>query len=242
MSNILKGVEFNKKHKDLIFVQLLEDDFVNNSQIFINQNDIHKWIVKEDKNIYKFYRRVIIPKNAIVTNLSNKNYYTSDKLTYSKILSIFYDTNLVKYILDKDPNIFKYIPDNYKNYDICKYVITKYTTLIEYVPDILQTDELCELNKACLNKACLNKTSEIKTYIDDRKKMYENMVMKNGYTLYFVPDNYKTYELCKNAVTQDGCSLKYVPEKFKTYELCKLAVKQNEYSIRYISKMFLSLF
>ena len=133
MSNILKGIQFNKKHKDITFVQLIGDDFVNNSNIFINQNDIYKWIVKEDNNIYKFYRQVIIPKNAnisFLSNVSNKNYYTSDKLIYSKILSIFYDTNLVKNILDKDPNIFKHIPATYKNYDLCKYVITKYTHLI----------------------------------------------------------------------------------------------------------------
>jgi len=54
-----------------------------------------------------------------------------------------------------------------------------------------------------------------------------------GAALEFVPNRYKTYELCLDAVrhnapVDEGCSaLAFVPEEFKTYELCLEAIKHD---------------
>jgi len=54
-----------------------------------------------------------------------------------------------------------------------------------------------------------------------------------GAALEFVPDKYKTYELCLDAVrhnmpVDDGCSaLAFVPEEFKTHELCLEAIRHD---------------
>jgi len=59
-----------------------------------------------------------------------------------------------------------------------------------------------------------------------------------GAALEYVPNKYKTYELCLDAIrhntpVDEGCSaLAFVPEEFKTYELCLEAVR-HDYLISY---------
>jgi hypothetical protein len=54
-----------------------------------------------------------------------------------------------------------------------------------------------------------------------------------GAALEYVPDKYKTYELCLDAVrhntpVDEGCSaLAFVPDELKTYELCLEAVRHD---------------
>ena len=54
-----------------------------------------------------------------------------------------------------------------------------------------------------------------------------------GAALEYVPEKYKTYELCLDAVrhntpVDEGCSaLAFVPEKYKTYDLCLEAIRYD---------------
>ena len=50
----------------------------------------------------------------------------------------------------------------------------------------------------------------------------------------FIPDKYKTKELCEIAVQQNGYALEYVPEKLKTKELCELAIEQNGMALQHV--------
>jgi Domain of unknown function (DUF4116) len=52
-------------------------------------------------------------------------------------------------------------------------------------------------------------------------------IPQNGDALEYVPEEYKTYELCLLAVQQNGRALYYVPEEYKTPELCSSAIKQD---------------
>ena len=52
-------------------------------------------------------------------------------------------------------------------------------------------------------------------------------------TLAFIPDKYKSYELCLFAVCQNGLALQFVPEKFKTHELCNVALSNTRRAISY---------
>ena len=46
------------------------------------------------------------------------------------------------------------------------------------------------------------------------------VVNEDGMKLQYVPENFKTPELCLAAVKEDGKALQYVPEKFMTEALC----------------------
>ena len=51
-------------------------------------------------------------------------------------------------------------------------------------------------------------------------------VKQSGRALEYVPEGFKTVELCLAAVEQTGGSLEHVPEVHKTAELCLTAVEQ----------------
>jgi hypothetical protein len=61
-------------------------------------------------------------------------------------------------------------------------------------------------------------------------------VQKNGWHLYYVPEDLRTPELCKITVEQYGGNLKYVPEARRTPELCKLAVENNGDALYHVPK------
>jgi hypothetical protein len=66
------------------------------------------------------------------------------------------------------------------------------------------------------------------------KELCEISVKKNGLTLSLVPDKYKTEELCLEAIKQNGRTLYHIPKHLRTKELCELAVKQNGYVLPYV--------
>lgn len=59
-------------------------------------------------------------------------------------------------------------------------------------------------------------------------------VKQSGTNLIFVPEALKTAELCTEAVKQDGGALEYVPETLKTAELCIEAIKQIGGALEYM--------
>ena len=54
-----------------------------------------------------------------------------------------------------------------------------------------------------------------------------------GISLEYLPEKFKTAELCLAAVEQDGEALQYVPKKLKTAELCLMAVEQLGWTFEY---------
>ena len=56
----------------------------------------------------------------------------------------------------------------------------------------------------------------------------------------FVPDKFKTNELCKLAVYNNGETIKNIGVQFKTQELCHIAVKNNGKAIIGVPKKFIT--
>ena len=50
-------------------------------------------------------------------------------------------------------------------------------------------------------------------------------VDNHAHALEFVPDQYKTQEMCIKAVDNYPSTIKYVPDQYKTQEMCIRAVK-----------------
>ena len=45
--------------------------------------------------------------------------------------------------------------------------------------------------------------------------------------LKYVPDQYKTQEMCERAIKDDPWALEFVPDHFKTQEMCDKAVSKD---------------
>ena len=61
-----------------------------------------------------------------------------------------------------------------------------------------------------------------------------NKVSNNGCVFKYVPDEFKTSELCLAAVSSDGYALRSVPDELINRELCLAAVSNNGYALRYV--------
>ena len=87
------------------------------------------------------------------------------------------------------------------------------------------------------------------------QKRYERAVLEYPWFLPFVPDKYKTQELCKTAVEKDSyCMLKFVPDhlktqemwdnlefapdKYKTQEMCEKAVEKDLHTLEFVPDWF----
>lgn len=58
--------------------------------------------------------------------------------------------------------------------------------------------------------------------------------------LEYIPDEFKTPELCEMAVEQNGMALNFVPEELRTYELCMLALNRDVYAVECVPYKFLT--
>lgn len=70
---------------------------------------------------------------------------------------------------------------------------------------------------------------------DLRTKYYTDMIHNNnGNVLFFIPDEYKTEELCKLAVAKNPSAIKFVPEKYLTDDVLQTAIKHDASIIKLI--------
>ena len=54
------------------------------------------------------------------------------------------------------------------------------------------------------------------------------------YLLRYVPDHFKTEEMCKKAVEQASWQLENVPDQFKTQKMCEKAVEDEPHSLIFV--------
>ena len=122
-----------------------------------------------------------------------------------------------------------YVPKELRTKELCEIAVQQNGYALEYVPDELITKELCELVIQRSGLSLFYVPARYKT-----KEFCELAVSHNGYALKYVPEKLKIPQLCETAVSHNGLSLKYVPEKLKTPELCEIAVKQNLWALEYV--------
>ena len=48
---------------------------------------------------------------------------------------------------------------------------------------------------------------------------YEHIIKQNHYNIKNIPDESKTYEMCKYAVSRYGLLLEFIPEKFTPWKI-----------------------
>ena len=65
-------------------------------------------------------------------------------------------------------------------------------------------------------------------------EFWRSAIEINARLLFFVPDPYKTEELCALAAARNGRALEYVPAQMKSYKLCRKAVFNNGCTLQYV--------
>jgi hypothetical protein len=64
--------------------------------------------------------------------------------------------------------------------------------------------------------------------------VHHHMINIQLFSFRYIPDKYKSYEMCKLAVQKTGSLLHYIKEPFYNEELCKLAVENIGEALEYV--------
>ena len=126
--------------------------------------------------------------------------------------------------------------DHFKNFLISKKIVYKLrmSTHDDIMEKVLK--EILEKNFM----AAHNLTSEIPSmlqYVPDQYKtlnMCSKAVESNPESLEYVPSQYKRREMCLKAVESNPELLQYVPDRHKTVEMCSNAVLKNPELLQYV--------
>ena len=72
--------------------------------------------------------------------------------------------------------------------------------------------------------------------LPDDKEYQKHLVQvtKNADYMKFLPEKYKTEELCEIAVKENPKAFQYVPEDMISQELCESVVKDNGWNLQYV--------
>ncbi len=160
------------------------------------------------------------------------------------------------------------INDKFKTLELCISAVQNHGTSLCAVPNNLISNEICEIaiNNNCASflsipeemrtydlcvkviKNCEKHLKEIKnTYMDIGEKcclesdildvcLY--IVKIDGMLLRYVPDYFKTEEMCECSINQNGLALQYVPDTLKTIDLCFNAINKDINSFEFIPQVF----
>ena len=85
--------------------------------------------------------------------------------------------------------------------------------------------------------ATYEKLNDIEKIEPERRNEFYGMIANSSTladTLQYVPNKYKTYELCLLSVNINGYNLRSVPAKLKTEDICLAAIAKEYHTLRYI--------
>ncbi len=121
----------------------------------------------------------------------------------------------------KDGDALEYVPEKHKTAELCLVAVKKTGYMLKYVPEELKTDELCDM--------ATNKSERAFTWVS--VEYLFKKIEQYGY-LHLLKDmpELMTYKLCLEAVKKDSDALQYVPNEYKTVELCFEAGKHNNFA------------
>ena len=127
------------------------------------------------------------------------------------------------------------IPEKFRTYELSKLAVEKNGSNIQYVPNNINNYvELCKISiKSNSDNITYWKNIEftvefLKILVKENGMIIRRIVLDNG-SLY----DETLYEIYEIAVQQNCGSIKYIPEQFRTFEICKTAYLQNKYCSGY---------
>lgn len=162
----------------------------------------------------------------IYTNPSNKEFcYTSNSSFQER-----YNNNELISILSRNGQLLKNIPkdiiNNGNRMNMYISAVSNYGKAILDIPTKYHSFQLYLL--AVKQDAVVIRLISVKSLSDkDKSELYLIAVRKNGEMLKFIPDKYKTKELCIAAFNKNPNALRYMPKKYKTRDMAQANVKKT---------------
>jgi hypothetical protein len=101
-----------------------------------------------------------------------------------------------------------HVPDEYKTEELCLTAMVAYYNILEFIPNHFKTSEF---------------------YLKYVKKDVNSRT-----TLYRIPEEFKTEEVCLLSIEKSENSFEYTPDHFKTEEFNMKALKINNYAFVYM--------
>jgi Domain of unknown function (DUF4116) len=175
---------------------------------------------------------------------------------------------LCRIAIEQDGLALEYVPidlklsrgADQKTPELCRLAVKQHGNALKYVPE--KTPELCRMAVEQNGGALIYVPCDLTSNLGEayRLELYYLAVKQNRNVLRYLPEKYRTTELCRMAIDQDGWALKhvpedkrspefyllavqrdgtaleFVPEEHKTSELCHIAVQQKGDALRYIPK------
>ena len=114
--------------------------------------------------------------------------------------------------------------------DVNIQAVKKCPKLMEYIPETGLSNDVI-LTAADTDGGLRYIPEQYKT-----KEICDRAFRKNLWSLADIPDQFKTAEMCMKAVRESGFLLEHVPDKLKTTEMCKIAVKDDGNGTPYVSE------
>ena len=72
------------------------------------------------------------------------------------------------------------------------------------------------------------------------EKLVPNLMNNSVFGFFFVPDRFKTQEMCEKVVKESPWHLKHVPDHLKIQEMCKEVVDQRLYLLQHVPDWFVT--
>lgn len=147
--------------------------------------------------------------------------------------NIFIAYETARFILFEVPLSYKYLK-NKLNPDIefLTNLVFKCPSVIKDIPQHKLTESLCNL--------AVSLDGLLIEYIDKKYlsiNLYKIAFKNNIYAIKYLQEKYYTMlsiEYCESIVREKPDLLEWIPEKFKTYNMCVHAIKHNGYLLKYV--------
>lgn len=186
------------------------------------QNESTFWLIPDD----------LFKNNEFCTDLVNQDIKHLKKL-YEKNSSaeIFSCEELIE-LLNKIPYALYYIPKTLRSVEVCKKAVEKDGMNLKYVPSLIleQYPEKYEEIAKIAIKQNPNSIILVRSY-----DLYKDLVKKDpNVQLNDIEEKGEYGFHFKKVQDGDHKSFKEVPDEFKTFEMCKLALSKYSKSLEYI--------
>lgn len=228
----LTGKEYIIPEKENKEVLIIPHDLYNSQEFwywaYSTSSDLGLYVTEEE----------LTPKLLEILVLATK-----DGEIFEKIPQHLLTQELYQKAVDKNPILYRKIPDQYKTPEMTLKYAEFPGASVFAIPDELLTVEI--FRKIYNNKKGTDKIWCIRGKADRNpefitKEMAEELIeISPGRAIRYIPQDFISYDYSKKAVEIDGVNLYYVPEQYRTREVSLIAFEKDPGdSIAYIPVQF----
>ena len=211
---------------------------------------------EETENIYYFY---MIAVRFSATQFSHVDFIFNNKMS-NHIPEKYITKEIIKIAIDKNLTSLDYIPEKFKDEEICEKFASKHGNFLMSVPRRYMTDDyvlkyLKTNSFALCNIGSIEKFPKVINYIITKANQYIKALPKQYFTkklicdtisshpteieIYDVPEELLDIDIVRK-FAENGCSLGRIPEKFRTEEIICLCCKKHIQNITYTDNSWMS--